>query len=226
MLSQYRWLSKQQDNKESKFKKIEKHLNEDMKDDSSVSSEISVSSASRNERSSFNDDKGGLVMNMKFVNRLRRNSLLKDTLLGKILNMKSKHSINFIDQESMKAQIKSLPLINSEITEIMSSGGKSSLSEEWDKNNLYEQSPNEISESSPDMKTYKMERSLLQEKRDKQIIGQFLMVKKNKVNEPIHEEPEEENTGEVNFQGFQKLKSLERRCTPQAIKRSKLEESK
>lgn len=226
MLSQYRWLKKQQKAKPSKFKEIEDHLNEDMKDDSSVSSDISASSNSHNDRGSFNEGKASLISNMKFVNRLRRNSLLKDTLLGKILNMKSKHSINFIDQESMKAQIKSLPLMSSEINEILNSGRKSSLSGEWDKNTIYEESPEELSEPKSDLKNYKMQqKSQLQEKRDNQIISQFLMVKRPKINEPIHEEPDEEGAADVNFLGLHKLKSLERSCTPQAMKRDKLEEN-
>ena len=120
MLSQYRWLNKQQEAPGSKFKTIENQLNEEIKDDSSVSSDISANSSFHNDKHSSRDEGKGLVKNMKFVNRLRRNSLLKNTLLGRILNMKARHSINFIDQESLKSQIKLLPKINPEIEEIIS----------------------------------------------------------------------------------------------------------
>ena len=52
------------------------------------------------------------------------------------------------------------------------------------------------------------------------------MVRSSRVNEPIDEESDEENAGDINLNSFHKLKSLERRSTPQAVKRSQLEETK
>lgn len=229
MLHQYRWLNKGNIN-ESPFKRrqFEKtdELKKQMHDSDSVSSLIQSSFEDSEERKNnlIPSPKNSLHKNMKYVVALRKNSLLKSTLLGKILNLKIKDNFEFISQKNLKENIESKNKHQSFAKNLFQETEESYEDDDWIHNNSYEENWDGKSDYSPLVKD------------NKQIIEEFKLISNRDIskvrqfkvgNDPIAEksEPEsEQNNGDELLLDFKKLKTMERKKTP-AMRKSDLLET-
>lgn len=144
MLHHYRWLNKGNTNespfKRKQFDQIDK-LKKHMHDSDSVSS-LSQSSFEDSEDSKNNlvpSPKNNLFKNMKYVVALRKNSLLKNTLLGKILNLKIKDNFEFISQGNLKQNMEKKVKNQSLAKNLFQAVEESDDDEDWINNNCYEE---------------------------------------------------------------------------------------
>ena len=90
------------------------------------------------------------------------------------------------------------------------------------KNNYYEYDKKGLNNSAT-ISQQNLEKNEEKKIPDKKFTSNYLMVQPIHFNQQIDEESDEEYGNDSNLQSFQKLKSLERRSTPQNIKRAKLE---
>jgi hypothetical protein len=160
---------------------------------------------------------------MKYIQKLRRNSIIKHTLLGKILNMRSKNSIEFVTQEGLRENIKDSQAYKRHTLLLLKDSEKPENFDDWSHNKRYEDNLDGKSDYSPHFKDNKL---LIEEfkrisRRENQNSSRF-RAEENKIEEK-DDSHSHSDTEEGLHRELTKLKSLERRKTPNVDNNNRLD---
>ena len=233
MLGQFRWLKKGKASYDKKLTPSGSDKTHNKIDDiSSMSSDIGNSSSSSISEVSAKIDRP--PKNMKYVNILKKSSVIKNTLLGRMLNIKYIESIDFVDQHTLTKTMNFSEGFKIQTEKMLDEIDNSDSDQGWGDEENYEYNQFK-SESSPIPKT---NREIIDEfKKSSNLLSPT--IKRDTSNKNPHhkintrgaqiingyQQEYPARSGELNAE-LQKMKSIERRSTPNIGNADELEQPK